>query len=84
MGATCVTARLSKKSRIEDSRVIVPVEDEILTDYPRLIKIKTVRSFTAFCDSYKHGNPFPLLQSKQASATILSYFGSIGASVDLC
>ena len=79
MGASCVSA----KCKIHTKEVI-PIDDDQLKDYPMLIDIKGVKCFTSFLESYKTGNPFPLIPSKVVSATILSYFGGIGKAVDLC
>jgi len=55
-----------------------------LDDYPNLVKIKGVKSFTAFTEKNRQGNIFPGIESKAVSANVLAYYGSIGTSVDLC
>ena len=78
MGATC-----SSKTKTLNYKVS-PYDRNLLEDYPLLSKIRNVKSFTAFSERNKHGNVFPTLRSKTVSAIILSFYGSIGTSVDLC
>ena len=57
---------------------------EVMTEYPKLARLKGVKSFTAFNWENRVGGPFPQIKSHLVSATILAYYGSIGTSVDLC